>query len=259
MAQQVLKCRVSFQTLATLLDGPSFDLVWEATGANVNIDFTAAVTPTTVLNTFLNQLSGAQVQQVAQYLSGQLSRAANTVTVAYTDVTAHLDGSPAGPAFRTDFLTLNGAATTQSLPYEVAMTVGYRRDYGTDLEKGPAVQLPTSDKSQDEGAPATHLGTPRPRARDRGRIFVGPLCTGALGPTNGTPLAQAISDFGIAFDVLAQTKNNGLATQFNLVQWSRRNASVNPVRWYFVDENFTAQRRRSDPTANRVHSWNAVV
>jgi hypothetical protein len=58
---------------------------------------------------------------------------------------------------------------------------------------------------------------------------------------------------------MATTKNQGETNQFNLVQWSRKNASVGKVTNYFVDEAISYQRRRADDTINRVHNWVPVA
>jgi hypothetical protein len=177
----------------------------------------------------------------------------------YTDVTAHLDGSNAGPPFRTDLATLTTASSASDSPGQVCACVAYRADYGTAIEKGPMEDLPTPDDAQDYGAPPTHPGRTRPRARYRSRFFLGPLCTGLPIATLGGGLNTTFkNDLGIAMTTLLQTWNSGTANQFNCVVWSKADAMVRSAKYYFVNENCASQRRRADPTETRVHAWTHV-
>lgn len=144
--------------------------------------------------------------------------------------------------------------------------LGYRADYGTAIEHGPITNLPSDDDAIDQGAPPTHLGRSRPRARLRGRFYLGPLEWIALASSSAGPgnIAGALhslfkSDLAGAFNALAQTFFPGAPDQFNLVQWSRRSAAVNAVRWYYVNEFAATVRRRTDVTQARVHNWVGVV
>lgn len=237
MAQQVLHARVLLASTNSLVDNPSIDLYFEATGSDVSIDFSQPETPTTDIKFFFNSVTGSQSKAVEYYLSNALDTSTNACKIEYYDVTTHLDGTNAGSPIRIDTFTLPGGAPGPALDPGAAVCCGYRRDYGSDIE---------------------HVPGSRPRARDRGRIYLGPLSIAALASGGSQVAALAVQDIGIAFDFLAQTSNLGQPSQFNLVQWSRKNASVASVRWFFVDEGFTYQRRRGDDTANRVHNWQAV-
>jgi hypothetical protein len=143
----------------------------------------------------------------------------------------------------------------------VAVTLGYRSAYGTDPEHGATASLPSSDQAIDEGAPASHTGVTRPKARDRGRIYFGPVTSGAVTVTSGTPGGTVDSAFKVnliaAFKDLAAAVSAATPSS-SLVVWSRRAAGVKPVAFLYVDEGSTYQRRREDDTLNRVHAWQVV-
>lgn len=257
MTQQVCKARVVLPSIVNGTDNCSMDFTFEATGSDTGLDFTDSITPQSALTDFFNTAVGSE--PVAYYLSSDLSRASNACSISWTDVTAHLDGSPAGTPFRTDFFTLGASGGGFPMPPQFAAVVAYRRDYGSDLEHGASASLPSSESAIDQGAPATHTGVTRPRARDRGRIYVGPLTSLVQGSTGGgTWAATFATNLVDSFNSLANTQNPTLHNQFNLVQWSRRGASINSVRWYYLDENGGIIRRRGDTTQSRVHPWTAV-
>jgi hypothetical protein len=255
MTQQVVHMKVSLPDGTTFEDTSSLGFTFEATGSNTGI---AVGDLQNWVFALLNTAVGTQTSPLAAYLSSKISRASFGISAALTDVTAHLDGSPAGAPYNTFTLTLGAAGSSVDFPPQCAATVGYRADYSGDVEHGPTVSLPSTDQAIDQGAPATHTGVSRPRARDRARSFFGPLnetafqADGSLGTTLKADLVLRFNDSLI-------TQNPGLANQFNVVVWSRRNAAVKQVKYLYVDEFPTTVRRRGDTTANRVHSWVAVA
>lgn len=259
MTQQVCRARVTLPSLVNGTDNVHMDFYFEATGSNPNLDFSTAETPQLWLEQFFTATAGV-THPMGAYISQDISRAANACTIDWTDVTAHLDGSPAGTAFRTDAFTLPACVGGFPLPPQVAAVVAYRRAYGSDLEHGATSSLPSSEAAIDQGAPATHTGTTRPRARDRGRFFFGPLASPCCDPAGGGALVGVSfkNDLQASLALLYPTANSGAANQFNVVQWSRRAASVADVNYYYVDESFGTVRRRGDTTQSRVHPWVSV-
>lgn len=256
MTQQVVRARVSFLDADTLQDNPSMDFYFEATGSDADLSFTTATAPQTAVAAFFNSLSTGQSNALCLYMSDQVSRAANAASIAWTDITGSLDGSPAGAAFRTDTFTLGAGETGQPLPAQIACCVGYRAAYGTALEHAAAASsLPSDDAAIDEGAPTTHSGVARPRARLRGRFYLGPLDVGTLSSTGDFSSAFLTDVLAAANGLLATTFNPGSANQFYAVQWSRRNAAISEISMLYVDEGPATQRRRQDTTVNRVHVW----
>jgi hypothetical protein len=120
------------------------------------------------------------------------------------------------------------------MPPQCAAVLAFRRDYGTDIE---------------------HVPPARPRSRDRGRLFVGPLTSLVQGTGGGNLAALFVEDLYLAAGRLFDDHNPVQHNQFNVVQWSRRNASVGIVEWDYVNEDLGVVRRRADVTQSRVHNW----
>jgi hypothetical protein len=231
------------------------DFTFEATGSDTNLNHTLATTPQTALLNFFTAI-GLQSHTLGSYLSPDLSRTTNACQINWTDVTAHLDGSNAGSPYRTDTFTLPAANSATALPGALAAVVAYRANYGGAIEKGPVASLPTPDDAIDYGAPPTHMGQTRPRARMRSRLFFGPCESSLTLTTSGGLLYGPFkTDLGIAMAALESTWNSGAANQFNLVVWSKRDAAVHTAKNYFVSEAFGVVSRRSDPSFLRVHNW----
>lgn len=159
---------------------------------------------------------------VGHYLSESIATGTNTVDVEFFDLTGHLDGTPHGSPFAVRHFTLVAPPDSSPLPAEVAITMSFNAAFGTDLEES---------------------GSMRPKARDRGRIYLGPLNILTLseeGTTHEgfiTPnCKQTIAEAGAGF--LADLD---LATW---CVWSRADAALKPVVAGYVDNAFDVQRRR---------------
>lgn len=252
MTQQVAHARVIFTSSNVNVDNSSFGLTFEATGSDTALDFTDSETPTTAVTTFVNGF--------ATLISDAISRSTNATLIEWYDVTANLNGSPAGAPFRTDAFTLGASSGAESMPPGLAACVSYRRAYGTDSEHGVSAAIPTGDRAVDEGAPSTHTGITKPRARDRGRLFIGPINLSMLASSaqDGEMAPGAVTTIESAVNGLANTKNALSHNQFNWVQWSRQNASVANVAFYSMPYGISYQRRRADEQLTRVSSWTAV-
>jgi hypothetical protein len=258
VTQQVVRARVLIPSTVAEMDDCSFGVTLEATGSDPSLDFGTSQTPQAKLEAFINSTVGAQTNPLSYYLSNLFSRASNACSIEWTDITAHLDGSAAGSAFRTDQFTLGTGGGEFPMPPGTNVCAALRADYGATIEHGPLESLPTSESAQDQGAPSTHMGNIRPRGRMRGRLYVGPV-NGSVGINNSTGLVSDVlyADMGIAVNGLIDTANTVSANQFNTVCWSRRGATVNPATFYYVNEGFAYQRRRADVTIARVHDWQA--
>lgn len=254
MTQQVVHARVSIPSLSSLGDTYDYGFTFEATGSDT--DLTMANLDEFIEYLFNNPVGptgSTMTQSLAAWMSVNASRATNAVEIQYTDITAHLDGSAAGPAFQITNFTLAAEGGASGIPDHDSVCVGYRAPYGTDIERGVSAAIKSSESAVDQGAPATHTGITKPRARDRGRIYLGPWDTAANAA--GVPAPTLLSDLGIWANELIGTKNPGAPNQFNFVQWSRAAARVQSCSFYYVDEGFATQRRRGDTTLNRVHTW----
>lgn len=167
------------------------------------------------------------VNAISSYMGPAISRSSFPV-VRYYDVDGHLNGSPAGSPERIDTGTwsLGGGASSTGLPSEVAVCLTAYADFGSDVEFGP--------------------GT-RPRARDRARIYLGPLNITAQNTFAGRtkPDGALITNLAEAGARLARAPMGP-----NWVVWSRRSATVKPITSCSVDDAFDTQRRRGErPTA----------
>lgn len=176
---------------------------------------------TAALDNFLNANQSLGVA-VGHYLAESVDSAANRVDVDFFDLTGHLDGTPHGSPIASRSFTLVAPPDSSPLPAEVAICLSYHSAFGTDLEES---------------------GSMRPKARDRGRIYLGPLNILTLSEDSAgheafvTPncrqtIAEAAAGFGADLD---------LATW---CVWSRADAALKPVVAGYVDNAFDVQRRR---------------
>lgn len=173
------------------------------------------------------------------------------------DITTHLDGGPHGSPIYTGLVVGSAAPSAlTALPAGLCVCVSYRSDFGTDLEEGPSVStIPTADFAQDEGAPATHTGRTRPKSRDRGRLYIGPLDQGIVDSTTG--LTGESRPGGTFLDTLRHAAYQVIidatlaAAGARWAQWSRRNATVKIVNGGNVANSFTYQRGREIAPSSR--------
>jgi len=137
------------------------------------------------------------------------------------------------------------------LPPELAACLSFRGDYGSAVERGALESIPTPEAAQDMGAPATHPGRAHPRARLRGRVYVGPLQRDQIDPSTGQitlQCAENIGGFGKALRDSAVLAAAGIAWAVH----SRRNGSAVAVTNGYCDTAPDIQRRRGEGPLN---SW----
>lgn len=170
---------------------------------------------------------GGTTGNVAGLLAFNVSPAAGASTISFYDITTHLDGSRHGSPLRVDTWTLS-AVGADSLPDELACVLSVHSDLTIYTEFG--------------------IGT-RPRARHRGRLFIGPLAQSSL-------TADAVT----FEEILAGATRNRIAGAAVALRddastvwaiWSRKNADVNPVTGGWVDNAFDVQRRRGNKPSLR--------
>lgn len=206
---------------------------------NVFVFFTAESPPYTAscleinseLLDFYNAIHGPGSQTVANYISSTMTRNTNTCEFIHTDISTVLNGDPAGSPFRRDTWTLGSiAAGTTNLPSEVAAVVSYHSDY--------------------LGLPEHGIGLTRPKARRRGRIYVGPLNSSAV-ETDVNGRVHLSSAFIPTLAASAATLAGHQTAPVNWMQWSRTNAQCNQVIGGHVDDAFDTQRRRGEDSQTR--------
>lgn len=190
-------------------------------------DATAAAAITTQLNDFYGASHGA-FGSVCSWLADSVS-IANPWPITFYDISAHLGGTAHGSPFATGIIT-PGTVGTDSLPSELAACLSFRGGYGTDVEFGAG-------------------GTTRPRARDRGRVFIGPLKRGAV--TESSPTEEGLIVGGCCQSLVsAGDALKGDAT-YTWSVWSRKKASLEAVTDVWADNAFDVQRRRGVKATQR--------
>lgn len=175
---------------------------------------------------FYNAVHAPGADPLCFWMSPRLNTLANVSKVNYYDVTTHLDGSPHGSPIAVESFTLGTSAVANAMPEEVAAVISWHGDLTGLVEE---------------------LGTTRPRARHRGRVFIGPLNIQGLG-TDGritTPMLNSMHGAGLF--ILSSV--GGL---FSI--WSRKDAAMYTATGGFADNAFDTQRRRGTDASAR-QTW----
>lgn len=181
---------------------------------------------------FFNATTGTGFT-LAHYIGYSRSRASAASKINIYDLDGHLDGSPHGsPTFAYTF-TLGAGDTDRVIenPAQVALVLSFHADLSGLVEES---------------------GATRPRARRRGRVYIGPL-------DNLNANAQAVDGPVIPSDnlinTLASAASDLLAASGVIWSvWSRANAAVYEVVGGWVDNRFDTQRKRlTSPTIRT--SW----
>lgn len=202
---------------------------------------------------------------VAKYLGQSRSRGANNAQIRFYDVTAHLNGSAAGSPVETVTFTLGASFAAPEMAPQTAVVLSYRSDdILTVPEKGAAdAAIPSSEAAIDQGAPAVHAGFDKPRARRRGRIYLGTMDSTTAETIAGSLRSHvavvAQVDIGVAFGRLVDNISE-LASPGEVSVWSRRDAAFHAVNFItggtigFVDSEFDVVRRRGIKGGTRTPS-----
>lgn len=179
---------------------------------------------------FLTNIISGPAHSLGNYLGKSISRTVYPTMRTY-DITGHLDGSAAGsPVDVRPLLALVPTETGghDDLPTEVAACLSYHRAYGSDPEFGP--------------------GGVRPKNRDRGRIFIGPLSGLAMETLTASNPTLSSTFRATLAGATAPLLGTSDATW---VQWSRADASVAPVVGGWIDDAPDIQRRRGQDPLSR--------
>lgn len=176
-----------------------------------------------------------QTHPLAWYISEVVDRGANACSIdAY--LTDDLSGAtPFGSPTSSTSFTMPSPGGAQQFPEEVAVVLSYHGDL-TDVPVSMANPTPP---------PATI----RPAQRRRGRLFLGPLYTGAAedGIASIIPALILRTDLGQAFKTMCNTISAG--TSGDVAVWSRADGDAYPVVAGWVDDAWDIQRRRGlEPT-----------
>lgn len=180
---------------------------------------------------FYNTVNTGQTVALCSYISQVIDRTIGHMNLTAYNITSHLDGTPHGAPVAAFSSGLLGAASGSTpLPEGCAATLSWRADYGSDVEFGP--------------------GT-RPRARDRNRLYLGPLNSSAITADSATHRCeltpQFITDALHAMFFLSTSVTIG-ADDWVWQVWSRKNADTKLPTEGWLDNRVDYQRRRSDPS-----------
>lgn len=205
----------------TVMNSFAFDLTPGIANAN-------AVLIVAAVKDFYDGVTGGGAK-LHSLLSPELGSDTIAPRVDLYDLTGHLDGSAHGaPVFGSDMTWTGFPGAGFAHPGEVAICASFHSAYGADVEFA--------------------VGGGRPRGRDRGRVFIGPLHgnTAAM-DTNGTARVITSAQTTV-IQAMTRLANAGVAWSV----WSRSSASLKPVVGGFVDDAFDTQRRRGTrPTARQ--------
>lgn len=179
-----------------------------------------------LIDQFYNDL-GASGNRVSGWISEAVSRAV-THRIDFYKIQAGPLGSPAyeapwlGPAAP--------LVANSNLPTEVAAVLSFHGDLTGVLEE---------------------VGTTRPKARRRGRIYLGPLTTGAVYITDDRPLVNAPFLLAVR-EAAVRLMDNSLTDSHLWSVWSREAADLYPVVGGWTDDACDTQRRRGNAAGSRV-------
>ena len=211
----------------------SFNLLWSGTGTPAVSDLDAAQA---AISAFYKTAHSPDIA-LNQFLGVQVQRGLLNTETAFYNVDIGADTNQLGSPVHVVMWDVGGSPSGTAIPNEVACCYSYRADYGTDPE---------------------HLGTQRPRAQDRGRIYFGPLTTASL--VNKPGAVSATTYAGVSLSLVSSLLKAGTAlvsqlsaATWHLAVWSRHDKVYKQAVQHAVDDSFDTQRKRAidDP----LQSW----
>lgn len=166
--------------------------------------------------------------RISNYIGENVDRAATHQMEAY-----HIVAGPLGSPFYTeDWIGPAAPGTANSnLPLEVAAVLSFHADL-TGIQE--------------------EAGATRPRARRRGRVYLGPLTTDGVTITDDAPLLGP--DLRTAMGAAAVALKDAAETDWPWCVWSRADAILRPVVGGWTDNAPDTQRRRGQESTNRA-TW----
>lgn len=227
-----LHVRIELASLSPVLDNVGLDLSYFTTF--VTQDITDVSSLVTQITASFNAIPSGGSNKPCVYVGNTISRATNACMVNVYDVTTHLNGTPAGSPVLVSSFTMPTSGSVNGPPEGVCAAITLQAPYGTDVEFAP--------------------GT-RPRARDRGRIYFGPLTAPAItseATTNRQVLSTSVmGDLTKWIKAINVITTTGHSCLYNLGVWSRKNAAMKSLQEVWIDDRPDYQRRRADQGATR--------
>lgn len=200
---------------------------------------------------------------IAQYLNDTRSRVAGHLVMRFYDITAakqrvrvtNAKGvqvwrtPPVGSPYSVQPRTLGAVGAGSGLPAEVACCVSLRTENRASVQ----TEVPDADADQ---------AVDRPKARNTGRLYLGPLTTSALAaggagdrriePNLRTAIAAAALRLDTAIEAIAGGPPDHT---YSWCIWSRADGVLRKVHDVVIDDAFDTMRKRGvAPTGNTVQT-----
>lgn len=212
-----------FPTVNANIDPPTHAFDWQGDDAGS----TVAQLINDVVNFWILTPTG-KVASPSAHLHPAVDRSTAQASVTVYDVTAHLDGSSHGAPIGLGVFTASAVSNINPVPPQIHAVGEYNASLAGVSEFGPHT---------------------RPRARRRGRLFLGPLNADAITNSSSTPYNSVVSagTTGIllgAFEALLASTHFGPGW----CVWSRVDAAMRPVIGGWIDSTPHVQRRTQDPS-----------
>lgn len=171
----------------------------------------------------------------------------NSAVLREYDLTGHLDGTPHGSPVG----TVTGAFSPPPAPdvshgNQLALVVGFQSaDYGTTPTVTGTGPVPTPEQAQDYGAPATHTGQLKGKARHAGRIYLGPMSFDSIvADANNNPVWGGALLVDLEAALAAQKPGGANDHGVHWSVWSRRDATLRHVTQGWIDHGVKTRRTR---------------
>lgn len=201
-------------------------------------DFWAATDLEAMAEKLFDTVHTGATNAMGHYLASCLDPA---TTIRAYDISAHLDGGPHGSPYVSAAITRTATGGDSRGNAQCAVINWHSLDYATTPNNGPVGAIPTPESAQDMGAPATHSGVTKLKARKANRMYFGPLDGSTIGVDgDGNP------QFTDTFMTDAQKNFGGffLTDGFGVHVWSRRDSGVHAIGGGWVDRGIKIRRTK---------------
>lgn len=187
---------------------------------------------------FLDTVHTGATNPMGAYLASCLDL---STTVRAYRIDGHLDGSPHGSPYATAVQARVAEGGDSRGNAQCAVITWHSSAYDTTPNEGPSGDIPTPESAVDMGAPATHTGVTKLKARQANRMYFGPLDGSTIGVDG-----NANPQFTDTFMTDAQKNMGGflLTDGFGVHVWSRRNAAVTAIGSGWVDRGVKIRRNK---------------
>lgn len=179
-------------------------------------------------------------RSVGSFIAGHVDRSAQACRLRVYDISNTLDGSPHGSPIGTGYFTMPAATAAPNLPAQCAGVL--------TLRSSAALNAPV------EGPADT-----RPRARQTGRLYVGPLAQDAVTGSTTTPARLSTSFRNTVLEAAEKLQDDLVDGDYQWGVWSRANQQVVNINRVEMDDSVDVIRsRKLRPTVRDVRTFAPV-